>query len=156
LLDGPERFAGYAVEHPNESGLRDLGHHIYFSVIMPHGEKLGSGRVVVIPNVVVDHLEIPKEFAGTGVKRKQAVAEEVGAATVSAVEVVLGAGGGHVDNPAPCVHRNLAPTIGPAHSFPRVMGPGVVSQFARMRDGMKSPGQLTGAHVECPDISRSR
>ncbi len=38
-------------------------------------EELGRGGVVVIPDIVMHHLEMPEAFAGAGVQGQQAVGE---------------------------------------------------------------------------------
>src|SRR5215472_8288195 len=106
---------------------------------MRQSEKLWSGRVIVVPDIVMDHLEIPEQLAGASIKRQQAVTEEVGAATVSAVKVVLGTCRGHVDNSALHIHGDLAPTISTSHALPSVFRPGVVSELTRMRNCVKCP-----------------
>src|SRR5260370_25402327 len=148
LFDGPQRLAGHAVEHPYESLLADLRHGVDGLAVVMHGEEFRGGGVVVVPNVVVDELEMPEALAGAGVEREEAVAEEIGAEAVCAVEIVLGAGGGRVEDAAFGVERHFAPDVGAADGLPRVLRPRLVAELAGMRDGVKGPGQLAGARVE--------
>ena len=76
---------------------------------MPHGKQLGRGGVVVVPDVVMDHLEVPQALAGARIEREQAIAEQIRAGAIRAVEVVLRAGGRGVDDAALLVDRKLAP-----------------------------------------------
>ena len=46
---------------------------------MLDARQLRRGVVVEVPEVVVDVLEMPEPLAGPGVKRQEAVAEEIGA-----------------------------------------------------------------------------
>ena len=93
LFDGPQRLAGHAIEHPDEALLADLRHDVDRLAVVPHGQQFRRGGVVVIPDVVVDHLEMPEPLAGAGIEREQAIAEQIGAFAVRAVEVVFRAGG---------------------------------------------------------------
>ena len=87
------------------------------AAVVADGQELGRGRVVVVPDVVVDHLEMPEPLAGAGVEGEQAVAEEVGALPVGAVEVVFRTGGREVDDAALFVDRELAQTLAPPTVF---------------------------------------
>src|SRR5665213_2714821 len=122
---------------------------------MSHREKFRSGRIIVIPDVVVNHLEVPKTFAGAGVQREQAVAEQIGPRAVGPVKVVFGASRRHINDPASLVQRKFAPTISAANGLPCVLRPCVISELARMRDGMKTPDQLTRAYVIGANIAGS-
>ena len=67
---------------------------------MANGGQLRRRRVVVIPQVVMDHLKMPQAFAGACIQREQAIAEEIGAGPVRAVEVERGGAGGEVGDAA--------------------------------------------------------
>ena len=84
------------------------------------GRQLRRRVVVEIPDVVVHGLEVPEPLAGPRVERDQAVAEQIGALAVAAVEVVLRAAGRDVDDAALRVDRLLAPVVGAADGLPRV------------------------------------
>ena len=90
------------------------------------------------------------------VERDEAVAEQVGALPVAAVEVVLRAAGRDVDDAALLVDRLLAPVVGAADGLPRVRRPGVVAELAGPRHGVKGPDQRAGAHVERADVAGRR
>ena len=82
--------------------------------------------------------------------------EQVGAVPVAAVEVVLRAGGRHVDDAALLVDRLLAPVVCAADGLPRIRRPGVVAELARPRHRMKRPDQRPGPHVERADVAGRR
>ena len=156
LFDGPKRFAGDAIEHPDEALLADLRDYVDGLAVVANGQELGRGGIVVIPNVVVHHLEMPEAAAGAGIEGQQAIGEEVRAVAVGAIEIVFGAGGGRVQDAAFFVERKFAPDVGAADSLPGVLGPGVVAELARVRDGVKGPDDLAGAHVEGADVAGRR
>jgi hypothetical protein len=99
------------------------------------------------------HLEMPEAFAGAGVEGEKAIAEKVCARAVGAIEIVFWAGGGNVDDAAFFIEREFAPGVGAADRFPGVFRPGVVAEFAFMRNGMEDPTQSAGANVEGADVS---
>ena len=98
--------------------------------------------MVVIPDIVMNHLEMPEALAGAGIERKQAIAEQIGALSVGAVEVVFGTADGNVDDAALLIDGEFAPGVCAADRFPGIFRPGVVSEFAGMRNGVEDPDQL--------------
>jgi hypothetical protein len=71
---GWERYAFF-------SGLRYDVDHL---AIVADGQKHRSSRIVVVPNVVVDHLEVPDQLSGARVERNQAVTKEIGSRSIGA------------------------------------------------------------------------
>jgi hypothetical protein len=55
--------------------------------VLGDGHQLGSVGQVVVPQVVVNDLEVPQPLAGARVEREQRVAEQVVARPVAAVEI---------------------------------------------------------------------
>src|ERR1017187_3084402 len=102
------------------------------------------------------HLEMPEAFAGARIQRQQAIGEEIGPQAVRAVEIVLGAGGGRVENAAPRVQRHFAPNVGPADALPGILRPRLVPELPRMRNGVKRPDHLSTPHVEGANVPRRR
>src|SRR5439155_17323167 len=88
LLDRPERLAGYAVEHIEEAELGGLRDDVELLAVVPHGEQLRRGRQIVIPEIVVDDLEMPEALAGAEVEGEKRIAEQVRSDTVRAVKIV--------------------------------------------------------------------
>src|SRR5438876_12081962 len=99
------------------------------------------------------HLEMPQALAGAGIERQQAVAEEIGAAAIGAIEVVLRARRGGVDDAALFVDREFAPDIRSADALPRILGPSVIPELAGARNGVESPHQLPGHDIESAYIA---
>ena len=54
------------------------------------------------------------------------------------------------------VERHAGPVVGGAGVFPGVGGPGVVAEFAGMRDGVEGPAQRAGADIEGADVAGRR
>ena len=57
-------------------------------------EQFGSVRVVKIPNVVVDHLEVPNSFSGSRIDADKTFGEQVVAQTVSTIPIIGWCAGG--------------------------------------------------------------
>src|SRR5882724_78145 len=123
---------------------------------MAERKKLWRAGIVVVPDIVMHHLEMPQALASARVEGQQAIAEEVGAGTVRAVEIVFGAGGGHVDNTALLVERKLSPAIHAANVFPGVFRPGIGTKLAGARDRVKGPHKRAGKDVVGTDVARRR
>ena len=73
------------------------------SIVLPslaHRDQLRRGGRVVVPEIVVHHLEVPQPLAGARIQRQQAVAEEIRADAIGAVVVVGGRDSGKIGDAA--------------------------------------------------------
>ena len=156
LFDRPERLAGHAIEHPQKSLLAGLRHHVHRLAVVLHRQQLRRGGIVVIPNVVMDHLEMPQAFAGARVQRQQAVGEQIRAVAIDAVEIVLRARRWARRRCRASRRPTSRSNVGAAHGLPCILRPGVVSELAGMRNGVKGPHQLSRAHIESADVAGRR
>ena len=138
---GPQRFAGDAIEHEEETLLGGLCDGVDRLAVVANRDQLWRGIVVVVPQIVVHHLKMPQRLSGACIQREQAVAEQVAADAIGAVVVIGGRAGGEVGDAALFVDRDLAPRVGAARIFPRVLRPRVVALFAGTRNGVEGPHQ---------------
>ena len=92
-------------------------------------------------------LEVPDPFAGRGIEREQRVGEEVGTQPIAAVKIGRGRAGRDVDEAAGSIHRHARPRVRAARCLVGVGWPGIVSEFARPRNGMEGPADLAGARI---------
>ena len=76
FFDGPQRLAGHAIEHVEETGLARHRHGIDSFSLMLDRDQLGRRRVVVVPQIMMNGLEVPQPLPGPSVEREQAVAEK--------------------------------------------------------------------------------
>src|ERR1700675_498492 len=88
LLHWKQRFSRKSIEDKYEPHLGHLRNRGNLPAIPPHGDQHGLRGHVVIPNIVVHHLVVPNELAAGGIERYQAVAEQIQALAVCAVEIV--------------------------------------------------------------------
>ena len=137
-FDGPERLAGLALEDIDEPGLAGLRHDLDRFAVVPHGQQLRRGRVVVIPEIVVNDLEVPQPFARTRVEREQAIAKQVVPLAIAAVEIVCRRAGRYEDDAILLVERQIAPRVRTASVFVRIRRPRLVPVFARTRNRVTS------------------
>ena len=73
-------------------------------------EEVRRHRRVVVPDVVMHHLEVPLPLAGLHVDRDDAVAEQVVARAIAAVLVASGHADGDVDESEVRIRRSTSPT----------------------------------------------
>ncbi len=105
---------------------------------------------------MVHSLEMPDAFAGLSIERKQRIGKEIVTYAIAAIEVEDGRTGGHIHDAAFGIDRHAGPVVCGAGILPGVFGPGVIAEFARMRDGVKGPAHSAGVHIEGADVTRRR
>ena len=110
-------------------------------------------RQVVVPDFVVGDLEVPAALAGLQVDGDEAVAEQVVARPVPAVEVVGRRLGRNVDEPQLLVGRHLAPGAGVARIRPGVVQPALAAELVRRRHRMEDPQPPARAHVVAAHVA---
>ena len=151
LLDRPERRPRHAVEHVQHARLAGLGHDVHHPAVVADREQLRRGHEVVVPQIVMHELLVPQALAGARIEGQQAVAEQVGADAVAAVEIERRRSGREVDDAARHVDRDLAPGVGAADVLPGVLRPGVVAELARTRNGVERPHQRAACARRTPE-----
>ena len=154
VLDGPDGLAGDTVEDVGERGLRDLGQRLDGLAVDHDVHDVRRRADVVVPDAVVDGLEVPDAFAGFDVQADDALREQVVANTVAAVVVVGRRGQGDVDVAEFLVGREHRPGVGVALPPPGLVAPGFRERLAFLRDRVEAPLQLAGAHVVGAYVAR--
>ena len=155
-VDGKERGAGDAIEQIDETLFGRLRYGVDFPGFALDGEQYGGARKIAIPDVVVDALKMPEALAGFGVQGDEAVGKEIVADTICAVKIEGSGACGDVDDAAVGVDGHAGPVVGGAGVFPGVLGPGVVSKFAGLRNGAEGPAEFAGARVKSADVAWRR
>jgi hypothetical protein len=98
--NGPDRITGLTIERVSESLLRGLDENRRPPPVDIHIKQDSRRRVVEVPDVVMDSLEMPDTFSGLDVEGEDARAEKV-VARPEAAEEIDGRGiGGNVDESA--------------------------------------------------------
>src|SRR5882762_10112494 len=98
-------------------------------------------------------LKMPEAFSGAGVESEQAVGEKVVADAIGGVKIGCGGTGRGVDDAANGVERHFSPVVCGAAGFPSVFWPGVVAEFAGLRNSVKGPAKFSGANIEGANIA---
>src|SRR5690606_8317320 len=88
LFDGPKRLTRYPVEYKKESMLGSNRYRIDFFAAVVYRNELRRCRKVIIPDVVMNRLKMPKPFAGTGIQCEDAISKQITAGAVCAIVVV--------------------------------------------------------------------
>src|SRR5262249_8513865 len=107
-----------------------------------------------IPDVVMDHLEVPLLLPRARVERQDAVAIQVVARPIAAVEVVLAARGRHIDDAPRRVDRQFRPVVGAADLGAPIRRPRPPPGLALLGYGGEGPPRPPGPHVEAGVIAR--
>jgi hypothetical protein len=55
--------------------LRRLNHHVHVLAVVLHGQQFGSSRQIVVPQIVMDRLEMPQPLSGARVQRDDRIGE---------------------------------------------------------------------------------
>src|ERR1700733_2398076 len=98
-------------------------------------------------------LKVPQAFACLRIERQQRVCEEIVAHAIRSVKIEYGGAGGNVDDAAVFVQRHPSPVVRCTSALPAIWRPGGVAEFTWMRDGVKGPAQLAGAHIEGANVA---
>src|SRR6266478_2495582 len=126
-----------------------------FSVVTDR-DQLRSRGSVIVPQIVMHHLEMPETFPGARVKSQEAIGGKVRAGSIGAVIVISRRPGGEVGDAPLLVNGDLAPRVGSARVFPRILRPGFETEFIGMRNGVESPDHSSADYIIGPDIPGRR
>ena len=102
----------------------------------------------------MDGLEVPLSFACHRVQCQHAVAEQVGADAVAAIEVEGRRADAREHDAALHIQAHAGPVVGAADMLVGVRRPGLVAVLARPRRGVEDPAAFAGLNVKGPDMSR--
>src|SRR5579862_1999518 len=59
FFDWPKGLPGFAIEYPDETLFSHLRNHVAHFSVVANRKQHRRGSVVIVPNIVVHHLEIP-------------------------------------------------------------------------------------------------
>ena len=99
------------------------------------------------------HLVVPDELPGGCNQRHQTIAKEILPLAVCAVEIVGGRADGKEYEIAFHIDAHHRPDVCSRTPLPRVTFPSFMSDFSRLRNGVKGPDKFSGVDVERPDHS---
>ena len=153
LFDRPHRLAGLAIEHEHEALLGRLRDRRDLLAVDGDVDQDRRARDVVVPDRMVDELEVPDALAGLQIDGDEALGEQVVAGPMAA-EVVAGRDlDRQVRDAELLVDGDLRPHAGVAGVLPRLLEPRVVAELAGLRNGVEDPQPLAGARVVAADVA---
>ena len=162
VLDGPDRFAGDAVEDVREPLLAGDGDGSDLPPVDRDVHQIGGRCEVVVPDTMADGLEIPLELARRDIDTDEALRIEIVARAVAAVVVVTGRGERQVRETPFRIGGRMGPHVGVAAVDPRrliavgINPPGLDPGLAFERDGVERPELLAGPDIEAADVTPRR
>ena len=155
LHDREHGLARLAIEHEHEAVFRCLRHGVDRLAVPLDRHEHGRRREVVVPEIVVNRLEVPDPLPGGGVHRDHRVGEQVVPEAIAAVEVRARRADRQEHQASLEVGRDGGPDVrGTREARPGL--PGVVPELARMGDRVERPAKLAGPHVEGPHVTGRR
>jgi len=154
VIDGPQRPAGDAVEHEDESLLGDLGHGAHSAAAHNDVDQVGSRGDVVVPKSVAHELKVPHPPASGRLETDEAVGEQVVAVTLAAIVIVRRRAERQIDVAELLVGAHDRPHVHPADRAPRLTRPRLVAELTYLRDGVEDPSLRAGAYIERTDVPR--
>ena len=154
FLDRPDRLAGVPVEGEGEPLFRGLDRHRHGLAVHGHIRQDRDIGEVVVPDGVVRRLEVPDPFAGVGVERDDAGAEQVVPGAEPAVEVDRRRVRRDVHDPAVEVGGERRPRRHIPGPPPGVVFPGVHPELLfGAGNHMELPLVLAGLRVVAQDVA---
>src|SRR5690606_31527480 len=101
----------------------------------------------------MNRLKVPQVMACLGIQCQKAVSKEVLTFTLFAVKIRGGRPKGDVRDASLFINRHPRPVVGTPRIRPRVrILPGLVSLFARLRDGMEDPPPFACTCIKGADV----
>src|SRR5262249_28410856 len=104
FFNRPYRFAGYTVQDIEKSILSRLCDYIHHLSIVFDGEQFWSGFKIVVPEIVMRSLKMPKIFSRARIECENAVRKQVRPVTVRAVEIISGRAQWKISDTALFIH----------------------------------------------------
>src|SRR5438045_1648419 len=96
---------------------------------------------------------MPLPLAGFDIDSHEAFTEQAGPGPIAAVIISSGQFDGKVHEAEIRIDRNLRPDAGVACIFGGSVEPGIITELALFRNGVKDPEALAGANVERADVA---
>ena len=152
FYDRPHRLSGDTVEDVGEPLLGDLHDRPDRSPVYGDVHQVGRRRVIVVPQAVMDRLEVPDAPA----ERHETLGEKVVTESVPAIPVVRGGAHGQIYVTQFLVGAHQRPDVGIATVLPRPILPGLVAGFSRLRNRVESPAKFPSDDVVAPHVPGGR
>ena len=159
LHDRPDRLAGLAVQHEQQTLLRRLCERLDGFAVLHGVDEDRRGWDVVVPERVMRRLKVPAALAGAQIDGDDALAVQVRAGPQAAVHVAVRRFDGQIREPELLVRGDRPPNTRVARALALLGGtvePRLVARLTAPRDGMERPEQLARDDVEAADVADRR
>ena len=144
LLDADERFARYAIQQVDPSGLPCSRESLPGAPVDLDVEEHDRRGKVVVPDVVMHHLEVPAVLTRQSIERHDRRRKEVVARPYPTIEVGTGVPGREIDQPELGVRGGRLPHgAPPVHPDITIRWPGVVTELPGAGHRIEGPHELT-------------
>src|SRR5262249_22208594 len=143
LFDPDQRFSVGAIENVDPTGAAGLGNPLSRLAIDHRVEQDHRAPCIVVPNVVMDFLEVPHIFASLGLQCATRSTEGIVAFARRAAVIRPAITDGEVHQPELWIERRRVPDRGPTAD--RIIGagrPSIAADLARAGQGIPSPQDL--------------
>ncbi len=140
LLDRPHRLPRQPIEDKHQALLRELHDGLHRAPTGLNRDDAGRRGQVVVPQAVMDRLEVPFADARRRVQAHDRLGEEVPAGSRASVEVVARRADGQVEQASRLVERHGRPDVGMARDFPRVVAPRLDAELPSLRHRVERGG----------------
>ncbi len=101
-----------------------------------------------------DSLKMPDATTGSGIESQNAVGEEIVSNPIGAVKIERGRSRCREHHPELGVKAQPRPCVCSTRNFVSVLGPSIVTEFARERNRMKNPAELARVYIERANVPR--
>src|SRR5260370_24541745 len=109
---------------------------------MFYSEQLRRYREIVVPQIVMDGLEVPQALARARIQRQQRIAKQVVPFAVASVEIVARGPQREICDAPFLVDRQLAPVVHAAAGLSGFGTPTLLTQFSRALTPVDAPNTL--------------
>ena len=155
LFDAKYRLAGDAIQNKHPARFAHRRERRNLLPVFHDIHQPGRGRQIIIPKIVMDHLEVPFVLSGVGVDSDDRIAEQVRARAIAAVVIRRSRAEGDVNDAALFVGgQEPAPGVRAGAIFPAVIQPAVVADLRPDLESIETPTASRRAGIEGARISR--
>ena len=141
------------VEHVGHRDLRDHRNRLDLLAVDRDVDQVRRRGQIVVPDAVVDRLEVPDDLAVAGIEADDRLRVDVVTVPVAAVVIVGRRAERQVDVAELLVGAHHRPDVRVAHLPPGLVLPGLDVGLALTRHGVERPLQLSRADVEASHVT---
>ena len=156
FFDTEDRLPGFPVQDVHVAGLRRQRESWDGPTVTNDVEEPGRRGRIVVPEIVVNRLEVPLVLARRDLQRDDGIAKQVRALAVATIGVGNRRRKRHIEKIAPFVDGEVErPGVDTQTTLPAVAVPRVVTDLAGLWNGVEFPELGASPHVERSGIANA-